>query len=104
MSAGEHARGLVGSRQKGFPEFRLGTEHRLKIANSNILSYLIETAEGRREMTPVQAQVSIALMKKVLPDLAAVEHTGDVSLVVEAITRTIVRPTLVIDASDDRAA
>ena len=42
-------------------------------------------------MTPIQAQVGIALLKKVMPDLASTEHTGETHLIIEGITRTIVR-------------
>lgn len=52
-------------------------EHRTKISNSKILNNLIECAEGGREMSPTQAQVAIALMKKVMPDLAAMAITGE---------------------------
>lgn len=77
MSAGNHARGMAGSRQKEAGDLRLTAEHRLKIANSNILNCLIQHAEGSREMTGTQVTASIALLKKVMPDLAAVEHTGE---------------------------
>lgn len=56
---------------------RMGNEHRLKIANSNILSYLIQHAEGSREMSATQVQAATSLLKKVLPDLASVTHSGD---------------------------
>lgn len=52
-------------------------EHRTKIANSKIFKRLIEHAEGKTEMSPTQVQVGLALMKKILPDLSSVEHTGD---------------------------
>ena len=52
--------------------------HRVKIANSNILKYLIDHAQGKREMSPSQAQVGIALLRKVMPDLTATEHTGEI--------------------------
>jgi len=56
---------------------KLSQSHRDKIANSNILSYLISHAEGSREMSPTQVTAAIALLKKCLPDLQAVQHTGD---------------------------
>ena len=52
-------------------------EHRAKIANSNILNALIEHVEGRREMSSSQVTAGIALLRKVMPDLAATEHTGE---------------------------
>jgi hypothetical protein len=60
------------------PGFQMSEEHRVKIQNSNILNALIEHVEGVREMSSTQVTAGIALMKKVLPDLAAtaVELTG----------------------------
>ena len=57
--------------------FKMSEEHRAKIANSNILNALIEHAEGRRDMSSTQVTSAIALMKKVLPDLQSVQHSGD---------------------------
>ena len=57
-------------------KFRMGHEHRLKIANSNILNALIEHAEGNRDMSQTQVTAGIALLKKVLPDMATISHTG----------------------------
>jgi hypothetical protein len=94
----------VGSRQKGFPEYKMGAEHRAKIANSQILKNLIEAAEGTREITPIQAQVGIALLKKVMPDLSTTEHTGETTLVIQQVTRTIVEPPRIVDAGNSRAA
>jgi hypothetical protein len=59
------------------PQFRMSDEHRLKIQNSNILSYLIEHITGDRKMSQTQVTAGIALMKKTLPDLAAVTISGD---------------------------
>jgi len=102
--------GMVGSRQKSAIDIRLTAEHRLKIANSNILNCLIEHAEGIREMTGTQVQASIALLKKVMPDLSTTEHTGETTLVIQQVTRTIVDPTqksnplTLSDARNSRAA
>jgi hypothetical protein len=51
-------------------------EHRVKIQNSNILNALIEHATGKREMSSSQVTAGLGLLKKVMPDLAAVEHSG----------------------------
>ncbi len=59
------------------PQFRMSDEHRLKIQNSNILSYLIEHITGDRKMSQTQVTAGIALMKKTLPDLAAVTVSGN---------------------------
>ena len=54
------------------PGFIMSNEHRVKIQNSNILNALIEHVTEGREMLPTQVTAGIALMKKVLPDLASV--------------------------------
>lgn len=66
---------------KGRPSgFVMTEEHRTKIKNSKILNRLIEAAEGKIEITPTQASVGLALMKKVFPDLQSValtDHTHE---------------------------
>ena len=73
------------------PAFRMSDEHRVKIQNSNILNALIEHVEGKREMSATQVSAGVALMKKTLPDLAAVTISGDadqpIKLVVEWQTK-----------------
>jgi hypothetical protein len=59
------------------PGFRMSDEHRVKIQNSNILNALMEHVEGKRDMSATQVSAGIALMRKVLPDLQAVTHSGD---------------------------
>lgn len=59
------------------PGFRMSNEHRVKIQNSNILNALVEHVEGVREMSATQVSAGIALLKKTLPDLSAVQHSGD---------------------------
>jgi hypothetical protein len=59
------------------PGFKMSDAHRVKIQNSNILNALIEHTVGEREMSSTQVTAGIALMKKVLPDLATVELTTD---------------------------
>lgn len=60
------------------PGFIMSDEHRVKIQNSNILNALIEHACGEREMSATQVTAGIALLRKVMPDLASVEHSGEV--------------------------
>lgn len=74
--------------------FRMSDEHRVKIQNSNILNALIDHVVGGREMSSTQVTAGIALMKKVLPDLSAVEVAGDGDnplSVIHKIERVIVR-------------
>jgi hypothetical protein len=63
-------------RQSGF---RMSDEHRVKIQNSNILNALIEHVEGKRDMSATQVTAAVNLMKKVLPDLSAVQMDASVS-------------------------
>lgn len=52
-------------------------EHRVKIQNSNILNALIEHVDGKREMSATQVSAGLGLLRKALPDLANVQHTGE---------------------------
>ena len=60
--------------------FVMSDEHRSKIANSQILNRLIAAANGEIEMTSTQASIGLGLMKKVLPDLQAIDnkHSGNI--------------------------
>lgn len=60
------------------PGFVMGTEHRVKIANSKILNRLIAHAEGDEEMSQSQVTAGLALLKKIMPDLSSqtIEHSG----------------------------
>jgi len=55
----------------------LTEEHRDKIRKSNIFSNLIQHAEGKKDLSPTQVQVGLALIKKILPDLQSVQISGD---------------------------
>jgi hypothetical protein len=59
------------------PGFKMSDEHRQKIANSNVLQCLIEHAEGRRAMSASAVTAGLGLLKKILPDLQAVQHSGE---------------------------
>ena len=65
-------------------QFLMSDEHRHKIANSNILNALIEHVEGRREMTGSQVTAGVALLKKIMPDVSAIDmqHSGEVAATV----------------------
>ena len=56
---------------------RLTEEHRAKIRTINILNALQEHVEGKREMSSTQVQAGLGLLKKCLPDLQAVQHSGE---------------------------
>lgn len=55
----------------------MSNEHRVKIQKSNIVRALIQHAEGKREMTATQVSAGLGLLKKCLPDLSAIELTGE---------------------------
>ena len=61
------------------PGVQLTDEHRDKIRKSNILTALIEHAEGTRDMSSTQVTAGLGLLKKALPDLSSVtvEGTGE---------------------------
>ena len=59
------------------PGFRMSEEHRVKIKNSNILNALIEHVTENREMSASQVSAGLGLLKKVMPDLANIQHSGD---------------------------
>lgn len=63
------------------PGIKLPEEHRDKIKNSNILTYLIDHVEGKREMSQTQVSAGVALLKKTLPDLSTVDGrlTADIN-------------------------
>ena len=61
------------------PGFQMTERHRSKIANSQILNRLVAFASGDEtvRMTPAQVTAALGLLKKVMPDLASVENTGE---------------------------
>lgn len=67
------------------PGFKLTDEHRGKIQSSNILNALIEHVEGRREMSGTQVTAGLGLLKKVMPDLAAIDMTANVQGALQVI-------------------
>lgn len=61
------------------PGFKMGPEHRAKIANSNILNSLIKFAEGGttpEEYPPHRVTASLGLLKKIMPDMTENMHMG----------------------------
>jgi hypothetical protein len=69
------------------PGFRMSDEHRTKIQNSKILNVLMDHVTGTQELSSTQVTVGIALLKKVLPDLQAVEvSTGESGIFVTLTT------------------
>lgn len=59
------------------PGFVMPESHRTKIANSKILNRLIDHAEGKIDLSQTQVSAINILLKKVMPDLQAMQHSGD---------------------------
>ena len=58
------------------PHYQMGSHHRDKIKNSNILSALIEHVEGKRDMSSSQVTAGLGLLRKIMPDLAITDVTS----------------------------
>jgi hypothetical protein len=58
------------------PGFRMGHEHRHKIQVGNLINRLQKVALGKVEGSQVGVNAAIALLRKVLPDLQATQHSG----------------------------
>lgn len=50
---------------------------RTKIAAGMIVNALQQHVEGKREMSATQVTAGLGLLRKVCPDLSAVEHSGN---------------------------
>jgi hypothetical protein len=59
--------------------FVMSAEHRVKIQNSNILNALIEHAQGDREMSATQVSAALGLLRKIMPDLAAMQIEANIT-------------------------
>jgi hypothetical protein len=68
----------VTARRGRKPGFQMTERHRSKIANSQILNRLVAFASGDEtvKMSPAQVTAALGLLKKVMPDLASIENTG----------------------------
>jgi len=56
---------------------RLKTQHREAIKTSMIINRLTDHIDGEVEMSATQVSAGLGLLRKVLPDLKAMEHSGD---------------------------
>ena len=63
------------------PGFTMPDEHRTKISNSKILNRLVDHVEGKIEMSATQVTAGVALLRKIMPDLQAVEMSGETAVV-----------------------
>lgn len=53
---------------------------RKKIQTSMLINRLTAFVEGSVEMVPAQVTAALGLLKKTLPDLTAIEHSGEVTV------------------------
>ncbi len=61
-------------------KIRHDDETRAKIQTSQILNRLTAHVLGNVEMTPSQVTAGLGLLRKTMPDLAAVQHSGSVDI------------------------
>ena len=71
-------------------------EVRAKIQSSQLINRMHKIAMGEVEATPAQVSAAKTLLSKTLPDLKAIEHTGDpdnpLTMRHQVIQRTVVDP------------
>lgn len=60
-------------------KIRHDEETRAKIKAGNIINRLTKLIEGEIEMAPHAVTAALGLLRKTLPDLTSVEHSGDVT-------------------------
>jgi hypothetical protein len=56
----------------------IGDEWRAKIQTTMLIKRLTDHASGDVELSPTQIKAIEVLLRKVAPDLQAVEHSGDI--------------------------
>jgi hypothetical protein len=49
---------------------------RARIRGGHIVKYLSDHIDGKRQMSKTQVQAALGLLKKVVPDISAFEHSG----------------------------
>ena len=71
---------------------------RAKIKVGNIITYLQRHLHGEVELSATQLKAAEILLRKALPDLTSVEHSGEI------VTSKVVRAPLVSASTSDWAA
>ena len=59
-------------------KIRHDDETRAKIQTSQLVNRLTDHVLGKVDMSPSQVTAGLGLLKKTLPDLASVEHSGEI--------------------------
>lgn len=66
------ARKTIGTKTEPWPE-----RTRNRIRTSMLLNRLEKFVEGKLELSPAQVTAGLGLLKKTVPDLSSVEHSGE---------------------------
>lgn len=74
---------------------------RERISAGVITDRLLKHVTGEIEMTATQVAAGLGLLRKVVPDLAAIEHSGDVTVHAFAVPVLQAQPALT-DASSEK--
>lgn len=61
-------------------KIRHDEETRTKIKTSQIINRLMGHLNGEHELSATQVSVGLGLLRKTLPDLAAVAHSGELAI------------------------
>lgn len=72
---------MTTNRRKPYPEVA-----RERIEGAKLLNKLADHAEGLCEMSSTQIKAAEILLRKVVPDLKAVEHSGTITTRYETLT------------------
>lgn len=77
-------------------------ETRARIQAAMIVNRLMDNIMGKVDLSPAQVSAAKTLLNKVLPDLSAVQHSGDPESPLEVVSRIeLVAPSLPDDDSKD---
>lgn len=60
-------------------------EHRASIQASQIINRLTDFVNSKVSLSPAQVTAALGLLRKCVPDLAAVDHTGDIQQTVRVL-------------------
>jgi hypothetical protein len=76
------------------PGFKMPDEHRTKISTGRHLNNLDRIASGEIPGSPLQLKAIEILLRKVMPDLANVQHSGDTDnpVTLQTIVTGVPRP------------
>ena len=76
---------------------------REKIANSEVLDRVIQTAEGKIKLTSTELRACEILLRKIIPDLSAMTLSGEDGDAIKTVTKIELVPAGTIQAEKDKA-